>query len=264
MECIRALEDCRRKEAQAVEALERLERDLAVAQALEDLLVVWAPACFALGWQVRECHWEERRPQTGGQARKVLCNALTMLLHLEAPTPGHRPRGHSDYVRTLACALLMWDRWHEQLPACCFSEEVNEATLSRLGGSMQQHPEAVEVEDVMDLYLLVRQGHHGARELRADGVDRRWMADCLRNLGDLLDGSELRPPLDAPDRLVHQMVTFVSVRGLRPEKRRQPEELDADEVRSPGTSRWSCGGRTAGWVRHPCWRPTLVRRARRR
>lgn len=59
---------------------------------------------------------------------------------LEATAPGQRTRGRSEYVRTLRCALLLWEPWHDALPACCFSEEINEASLSRLGTAMQQHP----------------------------------------------------------------------------------------------------------------------------
>ena len=118
------VEDQRKR---AVTALRVLRRDVAIAEAFVDLLHVWAPACFALGWRVRDCHWAHREPGTGAYALEVLRTALILLVHLESPAPVSRPvaasassRGGaatappasqarykgtvSEYVRTMSCA----------------------------------------------------------------------------------------------------------------------------------------------------------------
>ena len=38
-----------------------------------------------------------------------------------------------EYCRTVACALAFWTPWHDAVPGCAYSEEPNEAALSRLG-----------------------------------------------------------------------------------------------------------------------------------
>ena len=82
------------KRKAASEELRALRRDLPVLDAWLDLLMFWAPACFALGWRVRDCHWEHRRAGTGCYAREALRTSLLLMLHLEGPRnktePAHR------------------------------------------------------------------------------------------------------------------------------------------------------------------------------
>ena len=204
--------------------LRAVRRDLAVLEALVDLVTVWAPACFALGWRVRDCHWEHRAPMTGAYARETLRTSLLLLLCLEGPGRGESaplpraarppkpqprpqpsaapavpapaapvapsrpaPRGNlSEYVRTLSCALLLWTLWHDALPACCYSEELNEAALGRLGHSMRRHPDATSADAVMDLWLRVKPGRTGFKNIRPGGVDARWRRMSLENVDRLL------------------------------------------------------------------------------
>ena len=244
-----AREEALRRRAAAAEALRLCRLDAAVAEALCDLLVVWAPACFALGWRVRQCHWEHREAGTGHHAREVLTMALLMLLHLEAPAPGVRNRGRSEYVRTLSCALLLWEGWFDRLPACCFSEEINEASLSRLGSAMRQHPDATTTPAVMDLFLLVRPGRKGFRKIAPGGVDAGWYRLCLEHLDHLLDVCSLRNPPGPQRRLLSDVVTYVA---RRPEAAaRDQGVLDRDEDEGPAEEQATEPRWPADWTPPP-------------
>ena len=241
----------------AAEALRLCRLDVAVTEALCDVLLVWAPACFALGWRVRQCHWEHQAPGTGHRAREVLQMALLMLLHLEAPgrpsggTPGRgdprRSFARSEYVRTIAGALLQWEPWHDALPACCYSEEINEASLSRLGSAMRQHPEATSTAAVMDLYLLVRQGHAGYRKIEPGGVDEQWRRLCLDHLDALLARTD--PATPAPQRrLVSDMDTYATQRRAA----QTAETVDRGEEEGPPVERSTQPHWPDGWTGPPC------------
>ena len=239
-----AWEQALRRRERTREALRLCRLDLAVTDALCDLLLVWAPACFALGWRVRQCHWEHRQAGTGGRARECLEMALLMMLHLEAPSGGQRrARGRSEYVRTLSCALLQWQRWHEDLPACCFSEETNEASLSRLGSAMRQHPDATSTESVMDLYLLVRPGKTGFRKIKPGGVDNQWRRLCLDHVDDLLARTD--PAIPAQHRrLVSDVVTYATARrgavGIEATDRGEEEgPVEARETQQHWPDAWT-------------------------
>ena len=149
-------------------------RDLAAARRLcteaECMLRVlteYVPACFALGFLVRECNWAGHGLRTAHVAKDVLLYALCVVLRLAEGAP-HK----LEYFRSLTAALLTWTSWHDALPASLFTEEFNEAGLSRLGALCKTHPQLVEVEAVSDLYCGgVRPGespptaHHPTRAL---------------------------------------------------------------------------------------------------
>ena len=86
------------------------------------------------------------------QAKEVLMACLLMLLRLAPGEPST-----VEYVRTLVWALLVWRDWHSAIPACCYSDEVNEASLAHLGRRWALHPELKDAESVMDLFLLIPQ-----------------------------------------------------------------------------------------------------------
>jgi hypothetical protein len=246
-----AWEQAVRRRDQAAEALRLCRRDAAVAEALCDLLVVWAPACLALGYRVRRCHWEHQDPGTGRHAHEVLTLALLMLLHLEALVPGQRRRGRSEYVRTLSCALLLWeDDWHGALPASAFSEEINEASLSRLGSAMRQHPDATSTPAVMDLFLLVPPSREGARKIEPGGVDEGWRRLCLEHVDHLLDACGLQPRAagDPPRRLLSDVVTYVE---RKPGATDLGNVLDRDEDEGPAEEQQACPGWPEGWAPPP-------------
>ena len=72
------------------------------------------------------------------------------------------------------------------MPACCFSEEVNEAALSRLGKACRRNPRAVSTEEVNDLYVLVKPGRRGYKQLRTGGVSAGWQSQLERHLDDFI------------------------------------------------------------------------------
>ena len=62
---------------------------------------------------------------------------------------------HKDeYFKSLIVALLFWQRWHEEITGCCYSEEAGEAMLSRLGAKLQTLPGGVDVPGAMDVFLF--------------------------------------------------------------------------------------------------------------
>ena len=118
--------------------------------ALQNLLEVYAPVCFLLGWQARNCVWANRRLGTGAKAKELLMGCLFVLLAL---TEGDSH--HCEYVRTLLTALLCWTRWHSDVPGACYTDESNEASLAQLGRWWSQHSEVADVEMLMNMYVLV-------------------------------------------------------------------------------------------------------------
>ena len=185
------------------EAAAERNREVPVLRGLADLVLEWAPACLLLGFYVRQCHWQYWGPGTAWQARDALVLALALLVRLE----GWAERGRvTEYVRTLALALLAWTPWHDRLPACCFSEEPNEAALGRLGHLCERHTAAVDTSDVMDLYLLVQPPAPGVRRvLRPGNWGERWERESLARVDALLD-HVLRRPAAGP---VTDLVTYV-------------------------------------------------------
>ena len=141
------------------------------------LLTEYAPACLYLGTLVRQCHWVLRQPGSGVHAQQALQTALLLLLRLLGDE-AHK----EEYVRSLAVALTLWSHWHSAIPGCCYSEEPNEAALSRLGESCQRHPQAISTEDVKNLYVLVRPGRMGYKDLRPGKISAAWQQQVHDNL----------------------------------------------------------------------------------
>jgi hypothetical protein len=148
-------------------------------------------------------------------------------------------------VCTCSRALLSWTPWHGELPACCYSEEVNEAALGRLGHSMRRHPDATTVEDVMDLWLRTRPGRRGYRNIRPGGVDKRWELMAREHVDRLLErcdrsgaqaggqGGEA-----ARSESLGDVVTYVTLGGrsgpdFSQAEREEPTDAD-DESERPG------------------------------
>ena len=266
------------KRKRASDSLRRVRRDAAVLQALHDVVTVWAPACFALGWRVRDCHWMHRAMGTGAYAKETLRTSLVMLLLLEGPARttldgqgahgrrqegptagasrqgsgstiparssggGGTPRGGggggqepveprgalSEYVRTLSCALLTWTPWHDRIPGCCYSEELNEAALGRLGSSMRRHPDATTVEAVMDLWIRVKPGRRGYKKIRPGGVDEKWRQQLLGHVDELL--ARCDPSLPVDQRVgAAEVVRYVGRRKGRGEAMTEGGGEEADD-----------------------------------
>lgn len=138
----------------------QLRKRMEQAIAMELLITQYVPALFVVGHTVRNCNWDSRETGTGVRAKEVLYNCLHILLRLS----GEGSHG-VEYIRTILCAVMTWTSWHDRLPGCCFSEELNEAALSRLGGLCRKHPHIYTVADTWDLYCQVKPGKSIPKEL---------------------------------------------------------------------------------------------------
>ena len=117
---------------------------------MQSLVNVYVPACFAIGWQVRTCSWTGRERGSGRKAKECLMSCFLLLLGLL----GDRAKV-SEYVRSLAVALMSWTDWHDSVPAAAYVEEACEAQLSRLSSALKRNPHATGVADVSDIYILL-------------------------------------------------------------------------------------------------------------
>lgn len=133
------------------------------AVAMERLVSWYVPALFVIGQQVRECHWAGREAASSYHARNVMMNSFVVMLSLL-----QSEASHTEHLRVLGLALMMWQHWHDGLPGVLFSEEVAEASLSRLGESLRSNPHATTVEAADDLFVLVRPGKLGFRRIRSE------------------------------------------------------------------------------------------------
>ena len=141
------------------------------------LLYQYIPACYVLGWMVRECHWGSGEVGTGRLPLSLLLRVLHMLLCLGGDEPARQ-----KYFGPTVMALLTWTPWHSTVPGRCYSEEPCEATLSRLASACRNHPQLWTPDDVMDLYVL-----HGGRSrtyvpLCNRGPPPGQVAECARAL----------------------------------------------------------------------------------
>jgi hypothetical protein len=90
-----------------------------------------------------------------------------------------------EYCRGITAALLTWTPWHDAIPGCLYSEEMNEAALSRLGQLCRTHPQAITCAEVMDLYLHVQPPASGWKRLSQAAVPRNMcdlVTDRIRRL----------------------------------------------------------------------------------
>ena len=106
-----------------------------------------------MGYKVRECHFAGRDQYSAKNALDVLMLAYLFLKALEGPAARR-----TQYVRGILLQIVTWTNWHHGLPGACFSEEVNEAALGRLGRALGNNPQWSSVEDANDQYLLVQPG----------------------------------------------------------------------------------------------------------
>ena len=157
-----ATADAKRRQLQHV--LDASQEALLQAQAMERLVCQYVPALFLAGKLVRDCHWAG---QEGGSARSAwmaMAHAAVIMLCATKDT-AHKV----EHLRSVCLALLMWQEWHDTLPAALFSEEVAEASLGRFGELLRSNPQVTTVEAADDLFLLVRPGTRGLKDIRGEG-----------------------------------------------------------------------------------------------
>ena len=82
-------------------------------------------------------------------------------------------------LRPAVPALVTWTSWHDSLPAAVFSEEFCEAGLSRLGRSCTSNPNMVTVQEMQNLYLLIRGSDTAPKDLPGGQV-RGPLVDRVR------------------------------------------------------------------------------------
>ena len=102
----------------------RCAHALRQAVAMERLVSWYAPALFVIGQQVRECHWGPREAGTSRHPHNAMMNAFVVMLSLL-----QGEASHTEHLRVLGLALMMWQQWHDGLPGVLFSEEVTHCLL---------------------------------------------------------------------------------------------------------------------------------------
>lgn len=130
--------------------MEALRTRITILAALDALLRDWIPAVLVAGFKVRNCTWAGGARGSGAEAKETLMACLLLLLRLTDGTSHH-----VEYVRTLVSALLVWRDWHSALPACCFTDEVCEASLASFGSLWADHPEVQDAAAAEDMFLLL-------------------------------------------------------------------------------------------------------------
>ena len=129
-------------------------------KAPQRMLTIYFPAIFALGHVVRECTWACRIIGTGYRAHQVLLEAVLVMIGLCGPDAKK-----VEYIRTTTIALLAWRQWHNQVPGYVHVEESGEALLERLGHQLHLHPQAISIDDRLDLYVTLP-GPKDVRDIR--------------------------------------------------------------------------------------------------
>ena len=166
---------------QAWQARRLLNVQSQCAAAMDVLLNEFAPACLVLGTMVRQCHWAWHQSGTGRQVRDLLSYCVLLLVRL---LEGREQK--EEYVRTLGSALLLWTDWHDAVPASWFSEEPNEASLSRLSSLCKRHTQHISTVDVHELWMNVTPGSTEPHDLHTGGVSRDTAAAVLHHVHQFL------------------------------------------------------------------------------
>jgi hypothetical protein len=138
--------------------------DRAVLGSLKTLLSEYVPACFYLGFLVRQCNWASMTVGTGVNAYKALQTAMWILVGLTHPN-----EDKIMYVRTIAVALLAWQPWYDDLPGMTFSEEFCEAMLGILSTRALKNPNQTSLYDTGNLFLCITRSE-AVKDLHRTGV----------------------------------------------------------------------------------------------
>ena len=150
---------------------------LLVAEEMDLLVNVFAPACAAIGWQVRRCYWEGRHRGSGAWAAEALRMCLLLLCGLL----GDKAK-LSEYARSISVALLAWTPWHDAVPAAAYVEEACEAQLAKLASALKRNPHATGVAEVSDLYVLLPRADEQPHPAKHHPVSQPLLRALLANL----------------------------------------------------------------------------------
>ena len=157
--------------------------------ALCRLLNVYVPALFLTGYRVRQCTWEGR---PGGSARGILAKDTLRLCLLLQTHLLNDWQCKEEYVRSISVALLMWQRWMDDLPGCCFVEESCEALLSRMASRCRSHRTLRGFDSTLRLYVTLPLPSKEARSTR--GTVKNSLVRLIRSrLRALISHPEGKP-----------------------------------------------------------------------
>ena len=104
-------------------------RGLRMLLALNALLYTYCPAALSIRTLVRECNWEGRGAGSGIVAKQTFEMSLLHMLNILYIKPEEQLA--TEYVKTIAAALLFWSQFQPSSLWCIHSEELGEALLSR-------------------------------------------------------------------------------------------------------------------------------------
>ena len=146
--------------------------------ALQHLLYQYVPACFLLGYLVREAYWKGGAVGTGDTAYTCLQYSYMILASLGG--------GRSTYCYNIAMALLQWQGWNSSMPATTYQEEALEAMLSRLARSMRCDTTAYTVDEINMLFGSLRVTKvHKPQDLGATHLSKTLCTRIKADFGDL-------------------------------------------------------------------------------
>ena len=154
-----------------------------VLSGLSSVLTFYLPVALRLGYLARECTWEGRVPNSSKTARMLLEEVLLVLVHVLDDAAAK-----TEYVRTVAIALITWLPWHSRLPAVCCMEESCEALLSRMSHRCSANRHLAGFEATFDLFQTLPPPSRAVRATRGSvrgGLVQVYAARLRRlNFGD--------------------------------------------------------------------------------
>jgi hypothetical protein len=155
-----------------VDEQRRRDTYMEILRGIDSLINFYLPACFRVGYLVRCCTWDGRPAGTAEFAMNVLQQCCVLLVHMLDD-----PNAKNEYVRTIAVAILSWQKWHDAIPGVCFAEESCEALLSRVGNRLESYRSLTGFEAAFDLFLTVPPPSRTPRATR--GTLKRGFVDVL-------------------------------------------------------------------------------------
>ena len=92
----------------------------------------------------------------------MLCYCYVTLPHLMSEL-----RYNIEYLRTLGTALLVWDKWYDNLRALCHAQESCEVLLARLVATMRPNPQCKSLDSACYLFLVLKAACYVENHLHA-------------------------------------------------------------------------------------------------
>ena len=119
-------------------------------QSFRSLLFVVVPFLFLFGERLRAAEWEAPSVESTTDLKEVVVGALLLLVNLN-----HKENGRKEYIDCTTCALILFQGAHLFLDTGVLTEEVCEASLSRLCRAASRALKVEAVEDMSSIYTLL-------------------------------------------------------------------------------------------------------------